>query len=162
MNVSIYSENIQDIYFSLPKTIKTWTTKIEIIKLHWINSIIRNNKCIFTKLNAVFILKTAVWTKTNITWGHTKVLLTFKLLKLFHKPVVLVCDILMLYSKFIKFTTYEIVFIEKFSTGFSFMRHLIHEIWCDTYFDVIVERMSEVRKGTSRNTKNGNKRHKYI
>ena len=33
------------------------------ITLHWINSIIRNIKCIFTKLNAVFILKTAVWTK---------------------------------------------------------------------------------------------------
>jgi hypothetical protein len=31
----------------------------------------------------------------------------------------------------------------------------------DTYFDVIVERMSEVRKGTSRNTKNENKRHKH-
>jgi hypothetical protein len=26
------------------------------ITLHWINGIIRNNKCIFTKLNAVFIL----------------------------------------------------------------------------------------------------------
>ena len=31
--------------------------------LQWINSIIRNNKCILIKLNAVFILKTAVWTK---------------------------------------------------------------------------------------------------
>jgi len=30
------------------------------ITLHGIKSIIRNNKCIFTKLNAVFILKTAV------------------------------------------------------------------------------------------------------
>jgi hypothetical protein len=28
-----------------------------------INGIIRNNKCIFTKLNAVFILKTAAWKK---------------------------------------------------------------------------------------------------
>jgi len=42
------------------------------------------------------------------------------------------------------------------------MRHLIHEIWTDTYFDVIVERMSEVRKGASRNTKNENKRHNNI
>jgi hypothetical protein len=33
------------------------------ITLHWINGIIRNNKCIFSKLNAVFILKTAAWTK---------------------------------------------------------------------------------------------------
>ena len=32
----------------------------------------------------------------------------------------------------------------------------------DTYFDVIEDRMSEVRKGTSRNTKNENKRRKYI
>jgi len=38
----------------------------------------------------------------------------------------------------------------------------IHEIWRDRYFDVIVEKMSEVRKGASRNTKNENKRHKYI
>jgi hypothetical protein len=42
------------------------------------------------------------------------------------------------------------------------MRHLIYEIWRDTYFDVIVEKMSEVRKGTSRNTKNENKKHKHI
>ena len=33
------------------------------ITLHWIKSIIWNSKCIFPKLNAVFILKTAVWTK---------------------------------------------------------------------------------------------------
>jgi hypothetical protein len=51
------------------------------------------------------------WTNENLC-NKPKVLLTFKLLKLFHKPVVLLCDILMLYSKFIKFTTYEIVFIE--------------------------------------------------
>jgi hypothetical protein len=39
------------------------------ITLHWINGIIRNNKCIFTKLNAVFILKTGAWTKKcyNVT-----------------------------------------------------------------------------------------------
>jgi hypothetical protein len=49
------------------KTIKTWTTKIEIFTLHWINSIIRNNKCILTKLNAVFLHKTAVWTTKNST-----------------------------------------------------------------------------------------------
>jgi hypothetical protein len=38
-----------------------------------------------------------------------------------------------------KFTTYETVLIWKFSTVFSFMRHPIHELWCDTYFDVIEE-----------------------
>jgi hypothetical protein len=64
--------------------------------------------------------------------------------------------------KFIKLTTYEILLILKFGTGFSFMRHLIHEISCDTYFDIIVERMSEVRKGTPRNTKNENERHKIF
>ena len=37
--------------FQSPKQIKTWTTNIT---LHWINGIIRNNKCMFTKLNAVF------------------------------------------------------------------------------------------------------------
>ena len=36
------------------------------ITLHWINGIIRNNKCILTKLSPVFIIKTAAWTK-NIT-----------------------------------------------------------------------------------------------
>jgi hypothetical protein len=42
------------------------------------------------------------------------------------------------------------------------MRHLILEIWRDTYVDIIVERMSEVRKGTSKIMKNENNRHKYI
>jgi hypothetical protein len=37
------------------------------------------------------------------------------------------------------------------------MRHPIHEIWRHTYFDVIEERMSEVRKGTCRNMKNEKK-----
>jgi hypothetical protein len=37
------------------------------ITLHWINGIIRNNKCILTKLNAVFIFKTAAWTTNIIT-----------------------------------------------------------------------------------------------
>ena len=36
------------------------------------------------------------------------------------------------------------------------------ETSCDIYVDVIVERMSEVRKGTSRNTKNENKRHQIF
>jgi hypothetical protein len=40
--------------FGPQKTITTWLTKTEIFTLHWINIIIRNNKCIFTKLNAVF------------------------------------------------------------------------------------------------------------
>ena len=42
------------------KTISTWATKKEILTFCGINSIIRNNKCIFIKLNAVFILKTAI------------------------------------------------------------------------------------------------------
>ena len=67
--------------------------------------------------------------------GFIYMLFTFKLLKLFRKPIVLLCDILM----FIKFTTYETVLISKFSTLFSFMRYPIHEIGRDTYFDVIEE-----------------------
>jgi hypothetical protein len=42
-----------------------------------------------------------------------------------------------IFIKFIKFTTYETVLIYKFSTVFSFMRHPMHEIWRDTYFDVV-------------------------
>ena len=64
LNVSIYSENRRGIYFS-PQ--KRWKHGRQNITLHWINGIIPNNKCIFTKLNAVFILKTAAWTKKNIT-----------------------------------------------------------------------------------------------
>jgi hypothetical protein len=48
MNVSIYSENRRGIYFSLQKRLKHGRQNIT---LHWINGIIRNNKCIFTKLN---------------------------------------------------------------------------------------------------------------
>jgi hypothetical protein len=51
---SIYSENRRGIYvrfrspsFRPQKTITTWLTKTEIFTLHWINIIIRNNKCIF-------------------------------------------------------------------------------------------------------------------
>ena len=44
------------INFSPQKTIKTWTTKHYVSLNQWYNT---NNKCIFTKLNAVFILKTA-------------------------------------------------------------------------------------------------------
>ena len=51
-----------------------------------------------------------------------------------------------IFIKFMKFSTYAIVLITKISTGVSLMRHLIHEIWRDTYFDVIEERMAEVRK----------------
>ena len=65
------------------------------------------------------------------------------------------CYINVIFIKFIKFTTYETVLIQKFSTLFSFMRHSIHEIGRDTYFDVIEE-------WTSRDTKNGNKRGKFI
>jgi hypothetical protein len=49
-----------------------------------------------------------------------------------------------IFIKCIKFTTYAIVLILKFSTGFSFMRYLIYEMWRDTYFDIIEDRMSEV------------------
>jgi hypothetical protein len=41
------------------------------ITLYWIKSIIRNNKCIFAKLNAVFVLKTVVRTKKNITTDNS-------------------------------------------------------------------------------------------
>jgi len=42
------------------------------------------------------------------------------------------------------------------------VRSSIHEIYRDVYFDVIVERMSEVRKGIFRNTNNDNNRHKLF
>ena len=43
------------------------------------------------------------------------------------------------------------------------MRYLIYEMWRDTYFDVIEDRMSEVRKkGHVEIRKNENKRRKYI
>ena len=42
--------------FQFPKTIKAWTTKHYASLNQWYNT---NKKCIFTKLNAVFILKTA-------------------------------------------------------------------------------------------------------
>jgi hypothetical protein len=51
LNVSIYSENRRGIYFSPQKRLKHGQQNTT---LHWINGIIRNNKCIFTKLNAVF------------------------------------------------------------------------------------------------------------
>ena len=51
---------IHFVYFSPQKRLKHGRQNIT---LHWINGIIRNNKCILTKLNAVFILKTAAWTK---------------------------------------------------------------------------------------------------
>ena len=45
LNVSIYSENRRGIYFSPQKRLKHGRQNIT---LHWINGIIRNNKCIFT------------------------------------------------------------------------------------------------------------------
>ena len=67
--------------FQSPKN-DNMADKIE--TLQWINSIIRNNKCILTKLYPVFILTTAVWKNDNkqhvepwkrlTSWGHTKVL----------------------------------------------------------------------------------------
>ena len=53
--------------FGPQETITRWLTKTEIFTLHWINIITRNNKCIFTKLNAIFKLKTVVWTKKTST-----------------------------------------------------------------------------------------------
>ena len=104
--------------------------------------------------------------KRSTSWGNIKVMFTcwqHLIIEIVSQSRCFVMwYINVTFIKFIKFTTYEIVLIYKFSTGFSFMRHLIHEIWRDTYIDVIVERMSEVRNGTSRNTKNENKRHKYI
>jgi hypothetical protein len=41
----------------------------------------------------------------------------------------------------------NVLFI-KFSTVFSFMRHSIHEIWRDTYFDVIEEWRQRYRNGS--------------
>ena len=60
----IYSENRRGIYFSPQKRLKHGRQNI---MLHWISGIIRNNKCIFTKLNAVFILKNGCMNKKNIT-----------------------------------------------------------------------------------------------
>ena len=67
-NVTIYSDykRVYMYVFSLHKEITVWLTNIKIFTLHWINSIIRNKKCSFTKLNAVFIFKTAAWTKKII------------------------------------------------------------------------------------------------
>jgi hypothetical protein len=62
--MSAYIRKTDGVYiFSPQKRLKHGRQNIT---LHWINGIIRNNKCIFTKLNAVFILKTAAWTN-NIT-----------------------------------------------------------------------------------------------
>jgi hypothetical protein len=45
----VYSENKRGIYFSPQKRLKDgWRN----ITLHWINGIIRNNKCILTKLES--------------------------------------------------------------------------------------------------------------
>jgi hypothetical protein len=44
LNVSLYSENRRAIYFSPQKRLKHGRKNIT---LHWINGIIRNNKCIF-------------------------------------------------------------------------------------------------------------------
>ena len=59
--MSAYIRKTDGVYISVPK--KKLKHGRQNITLHWINGIIRNNKCIFTKLNAVFILKTAEWTK---------------------------------------------------------------------------------------------------
>jgi hypothetical protein len=55
--------NRRGLYFSPQKRLKHGRQNI---RLHWINDIIWDNKCIFTKLNAVFILKKAEWTKKII------------------------------------------------------------------------------------------------
>jgi hypothetical protein len=53
--------------FGPPKTITTWLTKTEIFTLHWINIIIRNNKCIFNKLNE-YILTMQMWFNRRSVW----------------------------------------------------------------------------------------------
>ena len=59
--MSAYIRKTDGVYiFSPQKRLKHGRQNIT---LHWINGIIQNNKCIFTKLNAVFILNTAAWTK---------------------------------------------------------------------------------------------------
>ena len=52
------------IYFSPPKRLKHGRQNIT---LHWINGIIRNNKCIFNKLNAVFYTQNGCMNNKNIT-----------------------------------------------------------------------------------------------
>jgi len=47
------------------KTITTWSTIIGIFTLHWFNSIIRNDKCIFTKLNADLCPVTVTYITVN-------------------------------------------------------------------------------------------------
>jgi hypothetical protein len=64
LNVSIYSENRRGIYFSPAKRLKHGRQNIT---LHWINGIIRNNKCIFNKLNAVFYTQNGCMNNKNIT-----------------------------------------------------------------------------------------------
>ena len=68
--MSAYIRKTDGVYIFIPQ--KRLKHGRQNITLHWINGIIRNNKWIFTKLNAVFILKMAAWTKkysvTN-TWS---------------------------------------------------------------------------------------------
>jgi hypothetical protein len=71
LSMSAYIRKTDGVYiFSTQKRLKHGRQNIT---LHWINGIIQNNKCIFTKLNAVFILNTAAWTK-NITTAWRKIL----------------------------------------------------------------------------------------
>ena len=94
--------------------------------------------------------------KLSTSWGHTKVLffmlLTFKLLKLSYTRCFVMWYIYVIFIKFIKFTTYEIVLIWKFSTVFSFTRHTWNMMW--HIFWRHWRMTSKVRKVTSRNTKN--------
>jgi hypothetical protein len=85
------------IYFSPQKRLKHGRQNIT---LHWSNGIIRDNKCISTKLNAVFILKT-LHEQKHITTVNSVT------------------------------NTWSIQQTPVF--------HMIHEIWRDTYFDVIEE-----------------------
>ena len=59
--MSAYIRKTDGVYISVSYNDNNMDYKT--IMLHCINRIIRNDKCIFTKLNAVFKLKTAVWTK---------------------------------------------------------------------------------------------------
>jgi hypothetical protein len=70
--MSAYIRKTDGVYiFSPQKRLKHGRQNIT---LHRINGILQNNKCIFTKLNAVFILNTAAWTKniTTVNMSHNK------------------------------------------------------------------------------------------
>jgi hypothetical protein len=58
--MSAYIRKTDGVYILVPKRLKHGRQNIT---LHWIKGTMRNIKYIFTKLNAVFILKMVAWTK---------------------------------------------------------------------------------------------------